>query len=426
MLGFITWLTTSSTASVNPTLYPMAEPAPNQTAQVQVAIPVESGRWVNHTIKRNETLGIIFAKHSFDAALPLELTRTEDGKRLENIRVGKQLRFHLDDSGLLDQLVYPIDALTDLVVKIAGTTENNEPTQLTLHPTPKYQFLEQTKLYESRDVFVAGSINTSLYEAAEQNGVPIPVIMQMVNVFGWDIDFALDLREGDSFRLIYEEFNLDGEKLDNGDIVTAQFVNRGEIYQAIHFTDSEGNSDYYTPDGESMRGTFLRTPVEFSRISSRFSKSRFHPILKTWRSHKGVDYAASKGTPIRATADGTVQHVGTKGGYGKAVIISHAGRFSTLYGHMSGYKKGLRSGKSIKQGDTIGYIGSTGLATGPHLHYEFQVDGVHRDPLKYKFPKASPVPESDRLAFDAHVNTVSAKLDQPDAAVLTLAANSNQ
>ena len=421
MLGFVTWLTTSSTASVNLTLHPMPEPAPGQAAQVQTAIPVEPGRWVSHTIKRNETLGIIFAKHSFDAALPLELTRTIDGERLENIRVGKELRFHLDDNDQLDQVVYPIDALTDLVVKITSATENNESTL----PTPKYQFLEQTKQYDTRDVFIAGSINTSLYEAAEQNGVPIPVIMQMVNVFGWDIDFALDLREGDSFRLIYEEFNLDGEKLDNGNIVTAEFVNRGEIYQAIHFTDSEGNSDYYTPDGESMRGTFLRTPVEFSRISSRFSKNRFHPILKTWRSHKGVDYAASKGTPIRATADGTVQHVGTKGGYGKAVIISHAGRFSTLYGHMSGYKKGIRSGRPIQQGDTIGYIGSTGLATGPHLHYEFQVDGVHRDPLKYKFPKASPVPESDRLAFEAHVNTVSAKLNQADA-VLALAANSNQ
>jgi murein DD-endopeptidase MepM/ murein hydrolase activator NlpD len=435
LLAFIAWLATSSTASVNSSFDPQEEAAVSSVATPMPALQVEPGEWISHTIKRNETLGIIFEKYGFDANAPLEVTGLEAGERLKNIRVGKQLRFHLTDKDELDQISYPIDALTDFKVQISipnplnvdnadnlGNAEDANSAEIS-EQTPKYLFSEQTKPYETEEVYVAGSINSSLYEAAEQSGVPIPIIMQMVDVFGWDIDFAVALRDGDSFKLIYEEFNLAGERLDNGNIVAAQFINRGEIYQAFHFTDSEGNANYYTPEGESMRGTFLRTPVEFGRISSRFSKNRFHPILKKWRSHKGVDYAASKGTPIRATADGTIKQVGNNGGYGKTVIISHAGRFSTLYAHMSGYKKGVRSGSSIKQGETIGYVGSTGLATGPHLHYEFRVDDTHRDPLSYKFPKASPVPENDRQAFESLVSIVSAKLEAPDSNQLVMVDN---
>ncbi|HAY44696.1 MAG TPA: hypothetical protein DCY55_00205 [Gammaproteobacteria bacterium] len=423
LLAFIAWLATSSTASVNPSLDQQQEASASNVAPPAPALQAEPGKWISHTIKRNETLGIIFEKYGFDANVPLEVTGLKEGERLKNIRVGKQIRFHISDNDELDQISYPIDALTDFKVQISGLDSRNADSVELSEKKPKYRFTEQTKPYETEEVYVAGSINSSLYEAAEQSGVPIPVIMQMVDVFGWDIDFAVALREGDSFRLIYEEFNLAGERLDNGNIVAAQFINRGEVYQAFHFIDSEGNANYYTPEGESMRGTFLRTPVEFSRISSRFSKNRFHPILKKWRSHKGVDYAASNGTPIRATADGTIKQVGNNGGYGKTVIISHAGRFSTLYAHMSGFKKGVRSGSSIKQGETIGYVGSTGLATGPHLHYEFRVDDTHRDPLSYKFPKASPVPENDRQAFESHVTIVSAKLEAPGSNRLAMVDN---
>jgi murein DD-endopeptidase MepM/ murein hydrolase activator NlpD len=411
LLAFIAWLATSSTASVNSSLDPQQETQVSTGSPPAPVVQVKPGDWISHTIKRNETLGIIFKKYSLDPNVPLEVTGLEDGDRLKNIRAGKQLHFHLTENNELDQIAYPIDALTDFVVNISIPTSLNIEID---EQKPKYQFSEQTKQYDTEEVYIAGSIKSSLYKAAEKSGVPIPIIMQMVDVFGWDIDFAAALREGDSFRLIYEEFNLDGEKLDNGNIVAAQFINRGEVYQAFHFTDPKGNANYYTPEGESMRGTFLRTPVEFSRISSRFSKNRFHPILKKWRSHKGVDYAAPKGTPIRSTADGVIKHVGNNGGYGKTVIISHAGRFSTLYAHMSGYRKSVRSGSSIKQGEIIGYVGSTGLATGPHLHYEFRVDDTHRDPLSYKFPKASPIPENYRLAFESRVSIVSAKLETPD------------
>lgn len=420
LLAFIAWLATSSTASVNSSLDPQQETQVSTGSPPAPVVQVKPGDWISHTIKRNETLGIIFKKYSLDPNVPLEVTGLEDGDRLKNIRAGKQLHFHLTENNQLDQIAYPIDALTDFVVNISIPTSLNIEID---EQKPKYQFSEQTKQYDTEEVYIAGSIKSSLYEAAEKSGVPIPIIMQMVDVFGWDIDFAVALREGDSFRLIYEEFNLDGEKLDNGNIVAAQFINRGEVYQAFHFTDPKGNANYYTPEGESMRGTFLRTPVEFSRISSRFSKNRFHPILKKWRSHKGVDYAASKGTPIRSTADGVIKHVGNNGGYGKTVIISHAGRFSTLYAHMSGYRKSVRSGSSIKQGEIIGYVGSTGLATGPHLHYEFRVDDTHRDPLSYKFPKASPVPENYRLAFESRVSIVSAKLGTPDPSQQALLDN---
>ena len=316
LLAFVAWLTTSTTASINPEAEHEAvraiDPTPQNTTEIP-AVTQAPDTWIRHTIKRNETLGTIFEQYAFDPALPLELTRNAEGSRLKNIRVGRELRFKVDENNRLLSLVYPVDTLNEFVVAI-------DPTERA------HTYNEQSVEYTTSEVLISGTIDTSLYEAADQNGVPIPVIMQMVEIFGWDIDFAIDLREGDSFKLIFEEHFQADEKLGNGNIIAAEFVNRGELFQAFRFTDSEDNASYYTPAGESMRGTFLRTPVEFSRISSRFSRNRFHPILKKWRSHKGVDYAAARGTPIRATADGTVTHVGRKGGYGKTVIVSHAGR----------------------------------------------------------------------------------------------------
>jgi len=221
----------------------------------------------------------------------------------------------------------------------------------------------------------------------------------MVRIFGWDIDFVQDIRVGDSFHVIFTDYQLSGEKLSDGDILAAEFTTQGQTYRAIRFEDDDGGVSFYTPEGESMLGTFLRSPVEFSRISSRFGK-RKHPISKKWKTHKGVDYAASRGTPVRATADGKVLLAGRKGGYGKTVVLRHAGRFSTLYAHMNGFAKKIRSGARVKQGQIIGYVGSTGYSTGPHLHYEFRVDGVHRNSLTYKTPKASSVSKKHKAKFD--------------------------
>ena len=214
--------------------------------------------------------------------------------------------------------------------------------------------------------------------------------MELANIFGWDIDFALDIRAGDHFTVIYEERFLNGEKIGNGPILAAEFVNQGRSYKAIRYSDAGNRSDYYSPTGLSMRKAFLRTPVDFRRISSRFGK-RKHPILNRMRMHTGVDYAASRGTPIRAAGDGKVIHKGRKGGYGRTVIIQHGGRYSTLYAHMNSYRRGVYTGKRVKQGQIIGYVGSSGRATGPHLHYEFRVNGVHRNPLTVKLPSAKPI-----------------------------------
>jgi len=249
-------------------------------------------------------------------------------------------------------------------------------------------------------IYREGVIDTSLFEAAANADIPVDVIMDLAAIFGWDIDFTLDIRTGDRFGIVYEELYKDDVKIRNGRILSAEFINNGKTYRAVYYTDPKGESDYFSPDGKSMRKAFLRSPVEFTRISSRFSNKRWHPVLSKWRSHKGVDYAAKRGTPIRASGDGKVIFVGRKGGYGRAIFIQHGGRYTTVYGHLNGYARGIKSGKRVKQGQTIGYVGKSGLATGPHLHYEFRVNGVHRNPLTVKLPEAKPV----HPAYLSHFN----------------------
>ncbi|KPK40462.1 MAG: peptidase M23, partial [Gammaproteobacteria bacterium SG8_47] len=258
--------------------------------------------------------------------------------------------------------------------------------------------------------------------AGQRAGLSDNLIMELAAIFGWDVDFALDIREGDEFAVIYEEHFLDGEKLRDGAIIGAEFVNQGQRYQAVRYTDPEGRGDYFTPDGMSMRKAFLRTPVEFSRISSRFG-TRKHPVLNKFRAHKGVDYAAPQGTPIKAAGDGKVIFAGTKGGYGRTAIIQHGGRYSTLYAHMSKFARGVRSGKYVRQGQTIGYVGSSGLATGPHLHYEFRVNGVHRNPLTVKLPEAAPISAALKSDFIDHADRLTRQLNAHRESRIALNAN---
>jgi murein DD-endopeptidase MepM/ murein hydrolase activator NlpD len=234
--------------------------------------------------------------------------------------------------------------------------------------------------------------------------------MELAGIFGWDIDFALDIREGDEFRLVYEEQFLDGEKIRNGNILAAEFVNRGHSYRAVRYQAKNGRADYYTPTGQNMRKAFLRSPVDFRRISSRFGK-RHHPVLNRMRMHKGVDYAAARGTPIRATGDGKIIYRGRKGGYGKTVIIRHGSKYSTLYAHMSSYNRKVRHGSRVKQGQIIGYVGATGRATGPHLHYEFRVHGAHRNPLTVKLPSAASIDKKLKSDFLQQTRGLIAQLD---------------
>ena len=237
------------------------------------------------------------------------------------------------------------------------------------------------------------------------------LIMGLAGIFGWDIDFALDIRQGDSFTVFYEELYLEGEKVGDGNIIAAEFVNNNHTYRAYRYTDSNNKTEYYSPDGKSMRKPFMRTPVDLARISSHFNLRRRHPVLNKIRAHRGVDYAASTGTAIKATGDGKVMHRGKKGGYGNTIILRHGNTYTTLYAHMSKYARKTSVGSRVKQGQIIGYIGSTGLATGPHLHYEFRVNGVHRNPLKVKLPSANPLPDSEMDRYQASIQPMIVQLD---------------
>jgi len=243
---------------------------------------------------------------------------------------------------------------------------------------------------ETQQVRATGTIDSSLFLAAAEAGISDRIIMNLAGVFAWDVDFMLDIRRGDQFTLVYEEIWKGGERVGEGDILAAEFVNQGDAYRAIRFADDDGRVNYYTPEGKSVRKAFVRAPLSFSRISSNFNPRRRHPKLNTIRAHRGVDYAAPTGTPIKAAGDGKVIHRGRKGGYGNTVILQHGGNITTLYAHMSKFGRG-RVGSRVRQGQVIGYVGATGLATGPHLHYEYRRNGVHLNPRTVKLPEAEPI-----------------------------------
>ncbi len=344
--------------------------------------------WEEVTVKSGDNLSLIFQSVGLGASETHNIAQLgKDIKPLLNLRPGQVLRFGFDntqDPKTLQQLQLRLSAIETLNIKL---TAEGYKTNLV------------TREVEKRQTNTSGIIQSSLFEAGIAANLSDNLVMELAYVFGWDIDFALDLRQGDHFTVVYEEDYLDGDKIADGDILAAEFTNQGNTYRAIRYTDSDGSSHYYTPKGESMRKTFNRTPVHFSRISSKFNPNRKHPILKTSRPHQGVDYAATIGTPILATGDGKVDFVGNKGGYGRTVILSHSGKYTTLYAHMSKFKKGINRGTRVKQGDVIGYLGMSGLATGPHLHYEFRVNGVHRNPLTVALPKAEALPKKYRNDF---------------------------
>lgn len=264
---------------------------------------------------------------------------------------------------------------------------------------------------ERRTAQAEGRIESSLYNAGIEAGLSDAQIMELAGIFGWDVDFALDLRSNDSFVVIYETLHRDGQKVGNGDILAAEFVNRGERFRALRYETPAGESNYYTPDGHSMRKAFLRTPTDFTRVSSDFNPDRVHPVYGTKRPHRGTDYAAPPGTPIKAAGDGKIIERGRKGGYGNTIVLKHGTRYTTLYGHMRGFANGHSVGDRIQQGEIIGYVGSTGVSTGPHLHYEFRVDGTHRNPRTVDLPEAEPIAEQYRDDFERKTSELVARLD---------------
>jgi murein DD-endopeptidase MepM/ murein hydrolase activator NlpD len=361
--------------------YSLPLPEASESLEQDTAEPpveVDAGPWESVTIKSGDTLASIFAKKGISSTTTHQIAKlNEQTKNLRYIKPGQEIQLLLDDEGKLRQMKYiPDITRTLLIQRIEDQSYTSQIINYQLDPYPVYR---------------EGEIESSLFEAAAKANIPEDVIMDLAAIFGWDIDFSLDIRKGDRFGIVYEELYKDDVKIRNGRILSAEFINNGKTYRAAYYTDPTGESDYFSPDGKSMRKAFLRSPVDFRRISSRFSNKRWHPVLSKWRSHKGVDYAAKRGTPVRASGDGKIIFARKKGGYGRLVVIRHGGRYTTAYGHLNGYARGTRSGKKVKQGQIIGYVGSSGLATGPHLHYEFRVNGVHRNPLTVKLPEAKPV-----------------------------------
>jgi murein DD-endopeptidase MepM/ murein hydrolase activator NlpD len=266
---------------------------------------------------------------------------------------------------------------------------------------------------EMRTRTVRGAIDTSLFEAVEAAGAHDQTAVALADIFGWDIDFVLDVRPGDAFVVTYEEIWRDGAYVKDGPIEAAEFVNQGREFRAVRYTDPEGGSHYYTPDGRSLHKAFLRAPVEFTRVSSRFNSARVHPILNLIRAHKGVDYAAPIGTPVHAAGDGRIRFAGWKGGYGNVVEIEHTRSIVTVYGHLSHFAHGTHVGTHVTQGTVIAYVGMTGLATGPHLHYEYRVDGVFKNPQTVALPATAPIDARWREDFLARSTPLLASLDLP-------------
>ncbi|NLG78133.1 MAG: peptidoglycan DD-metalloendopeptidase family protein [Xanthomonadaceae bacterium] len=375
---------------------PEAEPDP---------IPKPLGDTVEFVVRRNDTLDRIFRQ------LKLSLTDLANIRGLPGVRENLD-RLHPGDT---ITLVHDEGLLQALTRRISET----EVLQVTRGESGFAAEVLATPL-ETREAYATGTIDSSLFVAARAAGVSPEIILALANdIFGWDIDFALDIRAGDRFAIVYEQKFRDGEYIGDGRVLAADFTNNGKTYRAIYFKSAdEAVADYFAPDGRSMRRQFLRAPLDFTRISSNFNPRRRHPILNTIRAHKGVDYAAATGTVIKAAGDGKVEFVGTKGGYGRVVILEHGGGISTLYAHMSRFAKGLRRGQRVKQGTTIGYVGSSGAATGPHLHYEYRVHGVHKNPRTVPLPDAAPIADAYRAEFEARTREVLALLDRAqDSAV---------
>ncbi|HEX8594609.1 MAG TPA: peptidoglycan DD-metalloendopeptidase family protein [Pseudomonas sp.] len=375
-----------------------AAPAPKAPAVARNA---------NHrevVVAKGDTLSTLFEKVGLPAATVHDvLASDKQAKQFSQLKNGQVLQFELSPDGQLKQLHSKISELESISLSRGDKG---------------FTFGREISKPNVRTAYVHGVINSSLSQSAQRAGLSHTMTMDMANIFGYDIDFAQDIRKGDEFDVIYEQKVVNGKTVGTGNILSARFTNHGKSYSAVRYTNKQGNTNFYTADGNSMRKAFIRTPVDFARISSMFSMGRKHPILNKIRAHKGVDYAAPRGTPIKATGDGKVLLAGRRGGYGNTVIIQHGDTYRTLYGHMQGFAKGIQTGGSVKQGQVIGYIGTTGLSTGPHLHYEFQVNGVHVDPLGQKLPMADPIAKSEKQRFMQQSQPLMARMDQEKATML--------
>lgn len=368
----------------------------------QVALPnfalsdnPDEAFWREERIQRGDTIASLLARLQVEDQEAINTLRsTREAKALYQLIPGRTIRAKTTVDGKLIALRY-----------LNGNNLFSADRSADGHIVS-----EQPIALEQRFLMKSGEIRSSLFAATDAANLPDAVAIQIADIFSTDIDFHKDLRKGDRFTVIYEVFYHLGEITRTGRVLAAEFINQGKSYQAVWFQNAEGAGGYYTLEGKNIRKAFLRSPLEFSRISSGFTNARYHPILKEWRAHKGIDYAAPTGTRVKATADGIVESAGRHGGYGNLVVLRHQSKFSTWYGHLSRIAKGLHKGSRVAQGDVIGNVGMTGLATGPHLHYEFRVNNLQQNPLRVAMPSAPPITAAQKPAFEAVAQAMAQRL----------------
>ncbi len=369
-----------------------------QQEQEPTAPANETISWQTLNIKNGDNLAKVFQRAGASSKdLYKLLHSSKEAKQLTKIHPGRQLAFHINEQGQLQQLRYQVDILT---TRNFTRTDNS------------FSFSEEQRQPDIHQTYRQATINNSLFLAGQRAKMEDSLIMELANIFGWDIDFGLDIRRGDNFSLVYEEKYLDGEKIGNGAILAAEFTNQGQTYRAVRYQDTRGNTHYYTPTGKSMRKDFLRAPLDFRRISSNFNPRRLHPIHKTVRPHRGTDYAASRGTPVWSSGDGKVILSTYNRASGNYVVIQHGNNIKTKYLHLT--KRNVRKGQRVKQRQVIGTVGSTGYSTAPHLHYEFLVNGVHRNPrtILKKLPQAPAISKQELARFQSSIQPTLAVLAQ--------------
>ena len=389
--------------------YPVSDAKANRQISEQLAIPIQAAiietpapiniepslRWVEQSVGSGDSLSTLFSRAKLSALDVYKVTSSKDGKLLRDLFPGESFRFGINRSGELEELHYIQSRLVSRIYNLENDSYSSELKEL-----------EPDTLLSYRE----GIINDSLYLSGQQANLPDKLIMELANIFAWDIDFVFDIRQGDSFAILFEEQYLDGEMFAVGDIIAASFTNRGRTYDAVRYKDSSGSSSYYTPEGLSMRKAFLRAPLDIFRISSGFNLRRKHPIHKMIKAHRGVDYAAPRGTPVFSAGDGKVTATGYSKANGNYIFVQHGQTYVTKYLHLN--KKKVRRGQTVKQRQVIGTVGSTGYATGPHLHYEFLVNGVHRNPRTVKLPQANPISATELAAFKLATTPVLTQLAQ--------------
>lgn len=366
-------------------------PVPTPPASDLIKAPVQPG----------DNLGLIFERHALSAKdLHLVVASGALGKRLESIHPGHRFEFERDGGGNLVFLKYSPGPLE--TVEFRRVADGFKGTRVPIEP-------------DNVTKYAHASIDSSLFLACQRAGLGEAFAVRLAEIFQWDIDFILDVRAGDEFHVLYEEQHVDGKPIGKGAILVAEFVNRGRSHKAVRY-DAGGGPSYYAPDGASMRKTFLRAPLQFNRVSSNFNLRRRHPLWKSSMPHRGIDYAAPRGTPVRAAGDGVVVVASRTEPNGNYIVLQHGERYQTKYLHLSKFHRGIKRGRRVGQGDTIGYVGATGWATGPHLHYEFLDRGIHKNPRTVALPKAAAIDDGELAIFQAATALRLRELEQHQGA----------